>query len=68
MVDKLLDKKILKDASAAVRKDTTLKLWALKKGFHPDTVVKFLCGFSGKRQLGVSGEIIAALRADGYLK
>lgn len=58
----------LKDCIKAIRGKTTVKIWAEGHGFNYQTVIKVLNGYAGKRQVGVSREIIEALEADGYLR
>lgn len=63
----MVDKAMLRNCSTLIRKNVTLKTWAEKKGFKYSTLAKFLAGHCGKRQIGISADILAALRADGYL-
>lgn len=63
----VVDVKNLRGCIAEIRKTTTVKLWAERRAFKYHTVIKFLHGEAGKRQIGVSGEILKALREDGFL-
>ncbi len=44
----------------------TVKGWSTKRGFRYQTVVKVLNGFAGKRKIGVTADILNALKKDGY--
>jgi len=56
----------LKPTIKNIRGSTTVKLWAAKRGFQYQTVVKVLNGFVGKRQIGITADILNALKEDGY--
>lgn len=64
----MISKDLLKKSSENIRKVTTLRIWVKNHGFCYATVTQLLGGYSGKRQIGKSAEIIAALRKDGYLE
>jgi gp16 family phage-associated protein len=42
--------------------------WAEQNGFKPNTVYQVITGKAGKRRIGIAGEIVAALKRDGFLK
>ena len=50
-----------------IRETTTVKIWAERNSFRYATVIKVLHGEAGKRQIGVTAEILAALKRDGYI-
>lgn len=64
----MVEKTVLKTALKKIRgSGTTILWWADKHGFAYQTVLAVLHGYTGTRQIGTTAEIIAALRADGYL-
>lgn len=44
----------------------TVKGWALKRGFEYQTVIKVLNGYTGKRRIGITKDILDALKEDGF--
>lgn len=46
----------------------TVKGWAKNRGFEYQTVIKILNGYTGKRRIGVTEDILEALKADGYFE
>lgn len=63
----MVSEEALKQAVSEIRKKTTVKIWAADKGFNYQTVVKVLNNCTGKRQIGITQDIIEALKKDGYL-
>lgn len=45
----------------------TLRGWARLNGFNPQTVAAVIGGFTGSRKIGVTADILAALKRDGFL-
>lgn len=46
----------------------TVKGWAKKHGYKYQTVVKVLNNFTGKRRIGITENILAELKKDGFLE
>lgn len=44
----------------------TVKGWAVKNGFRYQTVVKVLNGHAGKRQIGITAEMVKKLKRDRF--
>lgn len=45
----------------------TVKEWAVNNGFKPYTVRAVIGGFTGVRRIGITSDILSALRRDGFL-
>lgn len=57
----------LKPTIKNIRKSgLTVKGWAGKRGYKYQTVVKVLNGFTGKRRIGTTADILKQLKEDGF--
>lgn len=65
----MIDVNILKESIKCIRAEgKTVRGWADRNGFVYQTVIKVIHGYTGKRQIGMTLDIIDALKRDGYLK
>lgn len=48
-------------------KGMTLRGWARLNGFNPQTVSAVIGGFMGIRKIGVTADILNALKRDGFM-